>query len=73
VNSDDRSTYVVLILAGLLPLLAAFAVDGAIGAGATLCYLMVLCGVLGITGRLGQFVRSLPEARVLPPARVRSR
>ncbi|CAN5731591.1 hypothetical protein BH11MYX1_BH11MYX1_38310 [soil metagenome] len=63
----------VLILAGLLPLIAALAVGGAIGSGATLCYLMVSFGVLGLTGMLGRFSQSPPEARVRPPSRARSR
>ncbi len=67
---DDRSTYVVLILAGLGPLIAAFSVGGAIGSGATVCYLMVGFGTLGLTGILGRFAQSPPEARA---RRARSR
>ncbi len=69
-QSDDRSTYVVLVLAGLVPLIAAFAVGGAIGSGATVCYLMVGFGTLGLTGFLGRFAHSPPEARA---RRARSR
>ena len=66
-KTDDRTTYVVLILAGLVPLLAAFAVGGAVGSGATICYLMVAFGALGLTGTLGRFAHSPPEARVHRP------
>ncbi len=44
---DDRSTPVILILAGLLSLTAALAV----GSGVTVSYPMVGVGVLGLTGR----------------------
>jgi hypothetical protein len=73
VKTDDRSTYVVLILAGLLPLTCAVAAGRAIGAGATLCYLMVGLGVLGMVGALGRVPRSPPEARARLPSRRRSR
>jgi len=66
VKPGDRSTHVILILAGLLSLTAALAV----GSGVTVCYPMVGVGVLGLTGLLGRFAHSPPEARV---RRARSR
>lgn len=47
-NPEERATYVVLILAGLLPLVAAVLSGGRAGAGVTISFLMLAIGVTGL-------------------------
>lgn len=47
-DPEERATYVVLILAGLLPLVAAVLSGGRAGAGVTISFLMLAIGVNGL-------------------------
>jgi hypothetical protein len=67
VKSDDRTIYLAMIIAGLLPVVLAR--GGSIGAGLTVCVLMIGFGVVGLLGELSRAV--LPHAREVkrPPPR----
>ena len=47
-RSDDRTIYVVLILASILPLASALIAGGRVGAGVTICFLMLAIGATGL-------------------------
>jgi hypothetical protein len=47
-RSDDRTIYVVLILASVLPLASALISGGRVGAGVTICFLMLAIGAIGL-------------------------
>ena len=64
-KSDDRAIYVAMIVMGLLPVMGALARGGAIGAGITLCLLMIGAGLAGLLGELSRAV--LPHARLRRP------
>ncbi|MEP6861024.1 MAG: hypothetical protein ABJE66_10410 [Deltaproteobacteria bacterium] len=62
-NPEERATYVVLILAGLLPLIAALLSGGKAGAGVTISFLMLAIGATGlVSSTWGR------RERVVPPA-----
>jgi hypothetical protein len=45
---EERATYVVLILAGVLPLIGAILSGGPAGAGVTISFLMLAIGTTGL-------------------------
>jgi hypothetical protein len=47
-DPEERATYVVLILAGILPLVAAILSGGRAGAGVTISFLMLAAGATGL-------------------------
>jgi hypothetical protein len=67
VKSDDRAIYIAMIIAGLLPVVLAR--GGSIGAGLTVCVLMIGVGAAGLLAELSRVV--LPHAREVkrPPPR----
>jgi VIT1/CCC1 family predicted Fe2+/Mn2+ transporter len=63
-DPEERATYVVLILAGLLPLVAAVLAGGRAGAGVTICFLMLAAGVTGLmSGTWSGRDRDVPPAQ----------
>jgi VIT1/CCC1 family predicted Fe2+/Mn2+ transporter len=62
--SEERATYVVLILAGLLPIVAALLAGGRAGAGVTISFLMLAAGVTGlVSSTWGRRERDVPAAQ----------
>ena len=61
-DRDDRTIYVALVLIGMLPLIAAFAVGGPVGSGVTVCFLMVAFGIAGVVHET--WYKGPPQARV---------
>jgi hypothetical protein len=64
--NEDREIYIALVLVGLLPVAGALAHGGAIGAGITLCLLMIAVGMFGLVSGAWRARRTrLPAARVV--------
>jgi uncharacterized membrane protein YqaE (UPF0057 family) len=72
---EERATYVVLILAGLLPLVAAVLAGGRAGAGVTISFLLFAIGVTGfVSSTWGRRERDVPPAHeVRRSSRVQTR
>jgi len=62
-DPEERATYVVLILAGFLPLVAALLAGGRIGAGVTISFLMLAAGATGLVSSTWR-----RHERAVPPA-----
>jgi len=63
-NPEERATYVVLILAGFLPLVAAVLAGGRVGAGVTISFLMLAIGVTGlVSSTWSRHERAVPPAQ----------
>ena len=72
---EERATYVVLILAGFLPLVAALLSGGRAGAGVTISFLMLALGATGlVSSTWGRRERVVPPAHeVRRPSRSQTR
>lgn len=62
-DPEERATYVVLILAGFLPLCLAVVDGGRAGAGTTISFLLVVIGVMGLVSSTWR-----RRDRAVPPA-----
>lgn len=47
-DRDERTIYLTLVLIGMLPLIGAAVTGGPVGAGVTVCFLMVAFGIVGL-------------------------
>ena len=74
-DPEERATYVVLILAGLLPLIPAMLDGGRAGAGVTISFLMLAFGATGlVSSTWGRRERRVPHAHeVRRSSRVQTR
>lgn len=62
-DPEERATYVVMILASVLPLVAAVLSGGRAGAGVTISFLMLAFGATGLVSSTWR-----RRERVVPPA-----
>jgi hypothetical protein len=69
VDRDERTIYLALVLIGILPIAGAIATGGPVGAGVTICFLMVLFGLVGLFGEWRR--HQVPRAQIA--RRTRSR
>ena len=64
--TEDREIYIALVLVGSLPVTATLMRGGAVGAGITLCFLMIGVGMFGLVSGAWRARRvRVPIARVV--------